>query len=226
MDGTTGGETLFFVRWTWTWPRAMPLARAREGGCAWSTLATHRCLSLSWVSIMPGRWARHEGLARQCLGRVSVQTPRGSNSSFRLNSMRFRRLPSSQKPCGVPLRCAVRSERTAAGPPWRWPSGTRRAGGTATRLPAPGGPRSGAGSSGPDRSRTRSPLHGQRQREACEDKGRVYPADTYRLDPAGSQKERGCAWKGGRGGGRCARASLLWECFPISARQTREAIGW
>lgn len=82
---------------------------------------------------------------------------------FSLNGMRFRRPHSSRNPAGAALRCAVPSERRAAGPPWRWRSGTRRAGGTATRPPAPGGPRSGAGSSGPGRSRTRSPLHGQRQ---------------------------------------------------------------
>lgn len=82
---------------------------------------------------------------------------------FSLNSMRFRRPHSSRKACGASLRCAGPSAGRAAGPPWRWRSGTRHAGGTATRPPAPGGPRSGAGSSGPDRSRTRSPLHGQRQ---------------------------------------------------------------
>lgn len=62
---------------------------------------------------------------------------------------RSRRRGGPQTPHPAGLKCGVRSERRGAGPRCSWPSGTRPAGGTATRPPAPAGRWSDAGSFGP-----------------------------------------------------------------------------
>lgn len=118
------------------------------------------------------------------------------------------------------LRCVVRSERRAVGLPLHWRSGTRRAVGTATHLPARGGRPSGGVSSGPDRSHTRWHLRGQWQRRVKKTGEFIQRKVTAWILLADNEIRR-CV----EGKTRCPGTSFPSEGLITSARQSANAIG-
>ena len=160
MDVVTVGKTLFFIKWTSIQARAVGSGPEPRGLGLEFLLTIHSSLLLS-VSL-------HASLGPM----VPWHLPWRCGNKHHWVPSRSRHpgvliLPLASAAwgwAGSTLRCAVRSGRRVAGPPWRWLSGIHLAAETATRLPAPGGRLSGGASCGPDRSHTRWHLCGQRQR--------------------------------------------------------------
>lgn len=218
MDDMTVGNLCSLSNGVWDSPEQYEMAHSSgSSSCPPATHPHHsRLVSIHLWAWVP--WYTRGGCTTDSLWGLTVQTPPGSNFSFRLNSMRLWRRHSSPKPAAVSLRRAAQSGERVGGLPWHWPSGIHRAIGTATRLPAPSGQPSGGGSSGPDRSHTRSHLHRQWRRWVKK------TGDFIQRKPAAwillAIMKYEAAWKG-----RTRYPSDLLcplECVIILARQTRQ----